>query len=148
MERIVCLLIFLTIKIQAQDEFIFWAEFSNKNLILYHQNETISIAMTKSEDKNPEYACELKYTENDLKFLKKNDFGDIDDESMKKIDKFNFLLARKNDLIDCFLHAKVDVKDFVNTNSLQAQSETYVRILPLRFIVEFHSNSAFIYYLR
>ncbi|OCX43479.1 hypothetical protein A7X81_00800 [Campylobacter ornithocola] len=148
MERIVCLLIFIIFNVTAQDEFIFWAELSNKNFILYHQNETISIAMTKSKNKKLEYACELVYTPSDLKTLIRNDFDVVAEEKMTKLDKFNFLNAHKNDLIDCFFNSKIDVKDFVKSEQASAQSETFVRILPLRFIIEFHDNSAFIYYLR
>ncbi|EAJ0348981.1 hypothetical protein YZ38_06565 [Campylobacter lari] len=148
MERIVCLLILIIFNATAQDEFIFWAELSNKNFILYHQNETISMAMTKSKNKNLEYACELAYTPSDLKSLIRNDFGMVAEEKMTKLDKFNFLNAHKNDLIDCFFNSKIDVKDFVKSEQTSAQSETYVRILPLRFIVEFHDNSAFVYYLK
>ncbi|EJF7416240.1 flagellar assembly protein FlgQ, partial [Campylobacter jejuni] len=50
MERIVCLLIFLSFKLFAQDEFIFWAELSSKNFILFHQNQNLSLAMTQSEN--------------------------------------------------------------------------------------------------
>ncbi|TXE80307.1 hypothetical protein FPD46_06150 [Campylobacter peloridis] len=148
MERIVCLLILVIFKAFAQDEFIFWAELSNKNFVLYHQNETISIAMTKSKDKKLEYACELLYTLSDLEKFIYDSFGNIDEEKMTKIDKFNFLNSHKNDLVDCFLNSKIDVKDFTKTNLASAQSETYVRILPLRFIIEFHSNSAIVYYLK
>ncbi|AJC91137.1 flagellar-associated protein FlgQ [Campylobacter subantarcticus LMG 24377] len=148
MERIVCLLIFIVFNTTAQDEFIFWAELSNRNLILFHQNETISMAMTQSKNKNLEYACELIYTPKDLKTFLRDDFGMIDEERMTKLDKFNFLNTHKNELIDCFFNSKIDVKDFVKSEQASAQSETYVRILPLRFTVEFHDNSAFIYYLK
>lgn len=83
-----------------------------------------------------------------MKSLVRNDFGMVDEEKMTKLDKFNFLNTHKNDLIDCFLNSKIDVKDFVKSEQASAQSETYVRILPLRFIVEFHDNSAFVYYLK
>ncbi|MBF7043797.1 hypothetical protein [Campylobacter volucris] len=148
MERIICLLIFLSFKVFAQDEFIFWAELSNKNLILFHQNETISIAMTKSKKKQLEYACEIPYNNKDFALLPRDNFGNIDEDKMSKMDKFNFLNSRKSDLIDCFLNFKIDVKDFTQTNLAITHSETYVRILPLRFIVEFNNNSFFIYYLK
>ncbi|CAM4140325.1 hypothetical protein [Campylobacter armoricus] len=148
MERIVCLLIFIIFNVIAQDEFIFWAELSNKNFILYHQNETISMAMTKSKNKTLEYACELVYTPNDLKNLPRDSFNVISEEKMKKIDKFNFLNAHKNDLIDCFFNSKIDVKDFVKSEQASVQSETYIRILPLRFSVEFHDDRAFVYCLK
>lgn len=148
MERIICLLIFLSLKVFAQDEFIFWAELSNKNLILFHQNETISIAMTKSKKKQLEYACEIPYNGKDFALLPRDNFGNIDEDKMSKMDKFNFLNSRKSDLIDCFLNFKIDVKDFTQTNLAMTHSETYVRILPLRFIVEFNNNSFFIYYLK
>ncbi|AJC86587.1 hypothetical protein [Campylobacter sp. RM16704] len=148
MERIVCLLIFIIFNVVAQDEFIFWAELSNKNFILHHQNETISMAMTKSKNKTLEYACEITYVQNDFKEKMYDDFGVIAEEKMTKLDKFNFLNIHKNDLIDCFFNSKIDVKDFVKSEQTYVQSETYVRILPLRFVVEFHDNSAFIYYLK
>ncbi|WP_291952523.1 hypothetical protein [Campylobacter sp.] len=147
MERIICLLICLCFfKVVAQDEFIFWAELSNKNLMLFHQNETISMAMTKSKNKKLEFACEIPYSSKD--FITRGNVGRISKEGMTKIDKFNFLNTHKSDLIDCFLNSKIDVKDFTNTNLASAQSETYVKILPLRFIVEFGDYSFFIYYLK
>ncbi|AJC88062.1 hypothetical protein [Campylobacter insulaenigrae] len=148
MERIICLLICLYFKVIAQDEFIFWAELSNKNLILFHQNETISMAMTKSKNKKLEFACEIPYSNKDFISLPRNDFGMVDEEKMTKLDKFNFLNLHKSNLIDCFFNAKIDVKDFTNTNFASAQSETYVRILPLRFMVEFNDYSVFVYYLK
>ncbi|EAI7227397.1 hypothetical protein CK594_02500, partial [Campylobacter coli] len=100
MERIVCLLILFSFKLIAQDEFIFWAELSNKNLILFHQSQNLSPAMTQSEDAISEFACEISYTDNDLKKLPRTELGMIDDD-MPKIIKFNFLNAHKDKLSDC-----------------------------------------------
>ncbi|EGK8164453.1 hypothetical protein LMQ51_000291 [Campylobacter coli] len=147
MERIVCLLILFSFKLIAQDEFIFWAELSNKNLILFHQSQNLSPAMTQSEDAISEFACEISYTDNDLKKLPRTELGMIDD-NMPKIIKFNFLNAHKDKLSDCFIGAKISVKDIVKMDLLKARNETYVKILPLRFSVEFGERSALIYYLK
>lgn len=147
MERIVCLLILFSLKIFAQDEFIFWAELSSKNYILFHQTQNLSLAMTRSERFDSEFACEISYTEQDLQNLPRNTLGLIDD-SMSKALKLKFLNFHKDDLNDCFIGAKISVKDIINTDLLRAQSETYVKILPLRFIVDFGEKSAIIYYLK
>ena len=147
MERIVCLLIFLSFKLFAQDEFIFWAELSSKNFILFHQNQNLSLAMTKSENVESEFACEIIYDEKDLKILPRTSLGIIDD-SMSKTIKFHFLNSYKEKLIECFIGAKISVKDIVNTDLFKARSETYIKILPLRFTVDFGEHSVIIYYLK
>lgn len=148
MERIVCLLIFFCFKCLAQDEFIFWAEFSTKNFILFHDSQVISPAMIKSDNKEQIFVCEIKYDDKDFNDLLKDDFKIIDDNKISRYEKYNFLLKHKDKLSDCFLSAKINIKDFVKTNQAQAQSETYVKILPLRFIVDFRSDKAMIYYLK
>ncbi|EMF7817548.1 hypothetical protein LZW16_02845 [Campylobacter coli] len=147
MERIVCLLIFFSFKLIAQDEFIFWAELSNKNLILFHQSQNLSPAMTRSENTISEFACEISYTDDDLKKFPRTELGMIDDDMSKAI-KFDFLNAHKDELSDCFMGARISVKDIVKTDLLKAQNETYVKILPLRFSVEFGERNALIYYLK
>ena len=62
--------------------------------------------------------------------------------------KFDFLNAHKDELSDCFMGARISVKDIVKTDLLKAQNETYVKILPLRFSVEFGERNALIYYLK
>ncbi|MEE6530784.1 hypothetical protein VWM68_11135, partial [Campylobacter coli] len=42
------------------------------------------------------------------------------------------LNAHKDELSDCFMGARISVKDIVKTDLLKAQNETYVKILPLR----------------
>ncbi|EAK8158322.1 hypothetical protein E7P83_00420 [Campylobacter jejuni] len=147
MERIVCLLIFLSFKLFAQDEFIFWAELSSKNFILFHQNQNLSLAMTQSENVEEQWVCEISYSDQDLKVLPRTSLGLIDD-NMSKTNKFNFLNSHKDELSDCFIGARISIKDIVNTDLLHAQSETYVKILPLRFTVEFGEQNAIIYYLK
>ncbi|AXP08478.1 flagellar assembly protein FlgQ [Campylobacter hepaticus] len=147
MERIICLLIFFSFKLFAQDEFIFWAELSSKNFILFYQKQNLSLAMTKSEDITTQWVCEIAYSDMDLKNLPRTSLGMIDDLMPKTI-KFNFLNSHIDELSDCFISAKISVKDIINANLLQAQSETYVKILPLRFIVEFGEQGAMIYYLK
>lgn len=147
MERIICLLILLNFKLFAQDEFIFWAELSSKNLILFHQNQSLSLAMTKSEEARSEFACEISYTPKDLEILPRTELGLIDDE-MPKTQKLSFLNSHKDALSECFIGAKISVKDLVKSELAKAQSETYVKILPLRFSVHFGENSFLIYYLK
>ncbi|KAA6225387.1 MULTISPECIES: hypothetical protein [unclassified Campylobacter] len=146
MERIVCLLIFLSVKLCCE-EFIFWAELTNKNLILFHQKQNLSLAMTNSENADSEFACEIKFSQKDYDELPKNELGLIDDD-MPKARKLSFLNEHKDELSECFIGAKISVKDIINTNLMQAKNETYVKILPLRFIVDFGQNSALIYYLK
>ncbi|EFU2059581.1 hypothetical protein HUL71_000413 [Campylobacter upsaliensis] len=145
MERIVCLLIFLSLKCFALEEFIFWAEFSSKNFVLFHQSQNISLAMTKSKNRVSEYACEIPYTQKDLSNFVRNELGLIEPSKMEQL---AFLNSHKDELGECFISAKISVKDIVKTDLLKAKSETYVKILPLRFSVDFGENSALIYYLK
>ncbi|MCW1360247.1 hypothetical protein [Campylobacter sp. US33a] len=146
MERIICLLIFFFFRLFAQDEFIFWAEFSNKNLILFHQNQNISLAMTRSANVKSELACEIAYNDNDLKILPKTELGLIDDDMSKTI-KLDFLNSHKDELLNCFIGAKIKINDYIQSENALANHETYIKILPLRFMVEFGNHFALIYYL-
>ena len=146
MERIVCLLVFFALKVFAQDEFIFWAELSSKNFILSYQNENVSSAMTKNANVFEEYVCDIIYTDDDLNYLQKTDLGVIDSQMPKKI-KLRFLNTHKNQLIECFIGSDIRVTDVVKNSFLQAGSKTYVKMLPLRFRVDFASNKALIYRL-
>lgn len=103
--------------------------------------------MTQSENVEEQWVCEISYSDQDLKVLPRTSLGLIDDNMPKTI-KFNFLNSHKDELSDCFIGARISVKDIVNTDLLRAQSETYVKILPLRFIVEFGEQNAIIYYLK
>lgn len=147
MERIICLLIFSSFKLFAQDEFIFWAELSSKNFILFHQSQNLSPAMTKSQNTWSEFACEIVYTQEDSNFLPRTELGFVDND-MPRNQKLVFLNSHKDELSECFIGAKVSIKDIVRSELAKAQSETYVKILPLRFSIEFGENSALIYYLR
>lgn len=144
MERIVCLLILFSFKLFAQDEFIFWAELSSKNLILFHQSQNLSPAMTKSENTQEEFVCEIEYNKEDEKNFTRTSLNFIEDKNQK----LAFLNTHKDELSECFIGAKIKVKDIVNTNFLKAQNETYVKILPLRFNADFGLKSVLIYYLK
>ncbi|WP_281526872.1 hypothetical protein, partial [Campylobacter avium] len=101
MERVVCLLILLCLNSLARSEFIFWAELSTQNYILFHQNESISPAMVQSKDVYEEYVCDIYYDEKDLLYLKKTDLGLIDDDMSKDL-KLRFLNKHKEKLLSCF----------------------------------------------
>ncbi|NDJ26595.1 hypothetical protein DMB95_01290 [Campylobacter sp. MIT 12-8780] len=146
MERIICVLVFALLSLSAQDEFIFWAELSNKDLILYHQSQSISSAMTQSEAVDEDFACELGYSEDDLSFLQKTALGVIDDEMPKAL-KLRFLNNHKERLFECFSKAEVRVSHTTKTQLLQAQSTTYLKFIPLRFRVYFANDKALIYQL-
>lgn len=45
----------------------FGQNFLTKNLILFHQSQNLSPAMTRSENTISEFACEISYTDDDLK---------------------------------------------------------------------------------
>lgn len=101
--------------------------------------------MTKSENRVSEYACEIPYTQKDLSNFVRNELGLIEPSKMEQL---TFLNSHKDELGECFISAKISVKDIVKTDLLKAKSETYVKILPLRFSVDFGENSALIYYLK
>lgn len=137
---------FLAVKLVAQNEFIFWAELTSKNLILSYQKENISPTMTKNGSFFEEYVCDLNYKEADLNYLKKTELGLIDDEMPKNI-KLRFLNEHKEELVECFVGAEIKIKDTITNSFLQAKSETYIKMLPLRFRVSFASHKALIYML-
>lgn len=147
MERVVCLLIVLCLNSLARSEFIFWAELSTQNYILFHQNESISPAMVQSKDVYEEYVCDIYYDEKDLLYLKKTDLGLIDDDMSKDL-KLRFLNKHKEKLLSCFNTLDVKIKDTVEADFLKAKSATYLKILPLRFSISFSNDRALIYYLR
>ena len=144
MARTLCLLAFAT-SLFAQ-EFIFWAEFSNKDFVLTHQSDYISPAMTSSEAVLEEYLCDLPYTSEDLQTLDKTALGGIDDE-MPRSKKLSFLNSHKNELAQCFTKAVIKVQDFVKIQKLQAQSQTFIKMLPTRFRVSFARDKAIIFRL-
>lgn len=101
--------------------------------------------MTKSKNRVGEYACEIPYTQKDLSNFVRNELGLIEPSKMEQL---AFLNSHKDELSECFISAKISVKDIVKTDLLKAKSETYVKILPLRFSVDFGENKALIYYLK
>lgn len=103
--------------------------------------------MTKSEDSESEFVCELFYTQKDLENLLRTELGLIDDE-MPKARKLEFLNEHKNELDECFIGARLVVKDITKTEFAKAQNETYIKILPLRFTIEFNENSALVYQIQ
>lgn len=147
MERTFLILSILCFKLLAQDEFIFWAELSSKNYVLFHQKESVSVAMTKSEDVVEEYVCDIAYDDKDLEYLQKTPLGSFDDSMPKKL-KLRFLNSHKDKLIDCFTSVDVKVRDTVSNSSMKANSATYIKFLPIRFSVVFSKDKALIYHLK
>lgn len=146
MERIVRLLILCASWLSAQDEFIFWAELSSKDLVLVHQSSNLSSAMTESKNVGEIYTCELSFSEADLTYLPKTNLGLIDNDMPKAL-KFRFLNAHKDELIDCFNSANIKVRDKITNNEMKASSQTFIQMLPLRFRVDFSQDKALIYQL-
>jgi len=145
-ERIIRLLILCFSWLCAQDEFIFWAELSSKDLMLVHQNSNLSMAMTASKNIGKIYTCELDFSDEDLKYLPKTNLGLIDNEMPKAL-KFRFLNAHKDELIECFNSANVRVRDKITNNEMKASTQTFIQMLPLRFRVDFSQDKALIYQL-
>ena len=102
--------------------------------------------MTQSELVSELYVCDLIYTSEDLQSLDKTALGGIDDE-MPRSKKLNFLNAHKNELVQCFTNADIKVQDFVKSQNLQAQTQTFIKMLPLRFRVTFARDRAVIFRL-
>ncbi len=144
MARTLCLLAFALVGFA--NEFIFWAEFSSKDFVLSHQSDYISPAMTQSELVSERYVCDIIYTSEDLQSLDKTALGGIDDE-MPRSKKLNFLNSHKNELVQCFTKADIKVQDFVKSQNLQAQTQTFIKMLPLRFRVNFARDRAVIFRL-
>lgn len=146
MERVVCLLICIVLHLSAQDEFIFWAELSDRDFILFHQNENVSSAMTSSAFALEEYSCHIIYTDEDLSYLQRTDLGSMDDE-MPKVLKLKFLNKHKNRLTECFFGTDTKVRGIMQNHLLRNQNATYITMLPTRFRVQFHNDKALIYRL-
>lgn len=139
-------MIFVCAQLVAQDEFIFWAQLSNRDFILFHQNENISPAMTSSALVLEEYACHIAYTDEDISYLQRTNLGSMDDEMPRAL-KLKFLNAHKGELIECFFGTQAKVKDILQNYSFQSQSTTYITMLPTRFRIEFHNDRAVIFKL-
>lgn len=134
-------LLILIINSLAQDEYIFWAKLSNKNLLLFHEEQNISPVMRESKELDLDFACELDY-----KNIKKQ-FPKLSLPPKSKKEKLIFLQKVKYDLLNCFVGAKIFIKSFTNTKSENTVDDTYVKISPLRFFIDFKSKSAIIYTL-
>lgn len=146
MERIVCILIFALAQLVAQNEFIFWAQLSNRDFILFHQNENISPAMTFTALAVEEYACHIAYADEDLHYLQRTKLGSMDDEMPRAL-QLKFLNSHKDELVGCFFDTQTKVKDILQTHRFQGQSTTFITMLPTRFRVEFHNDKAVIFKL-
>lgn len=132
--------------LSAQDEFIFWAELSNRDFILFHRNENVSSAMTSAVFTFEEYSCFISYTNEDLNFLQRTNLSSMDDEMPKAL-KLKFLNLHKDELSECFFGTNIKVRDIVRKSFLQTESATYITMLPTRFKVRFHNDKALIYRL-
>ena len=138
-------MIFALTQLVAQSEFIFWAQLSNRDFILFHHNENISPAMTTTLALE-EYACHITYTNEDLSYLQRTNLGSMDDEMPRAL-KLKFLNSHKSELMQCFFGTQAKVKDILQTQHFQSQSTTYITMFPTRFRVEFHNDKAVIFKL-
>ena len=102
--------------------------------------------MTETKDAEALFSCEIPFNENDFKTLPKTELGLIDDDMPKSV-KLSFLNSHKDKLSECFIGAKIKVKDIVNTELSKANVKTFVKILPLRFSIEFTQKSVLIFYI-
>lgn len=145
MEKIIFLLIFclLCFNKAVADEYLYWANLSNKNLVLFHEEQVISPAMMLSKKAFDNYACELEYARLKRLYPDKN----IIMPPKSKQEKNAFVRAYKNELFGCFFNQKVRVNSRLKTNNMQANTQTNIRVEPLRFSVVFGRNSAIIYTL-
>lgn len=126
------------------DEYIYWANISNKDLILYHEDQVVSPAMRLSKDPSSSFACELVYEK--LKKL----YPDVSLAlpPKTKAQKASFLNSYKAQLFSCFVGQKIIVNAKIQTNSLKASSLTNVRMAPLRFLIDFKPYEALIYIIK
>lgn len=69
MKKSVFLLIFSAL---SANEFIFWAQLTNKNFILHYHNEAISPSMVRSENTREVYICDIFYTDEERGDFHKN----------------------------------------------------------------------------
>lgn len=145
MKIIIFLLIFLCVGARA-NEFIFWAQLTSKDFVLHHLNEAISSAMTSKLSVREIYVCDILYTDDESANLPRTALGAIDDEMPKKR-KLAFLNAHKNELLNCFQNADIKVQDFSKTINHQNSTQTFIKILPIRFRVNFARDRAVIFRL-
>lgn len=85
MKKSVFLLIFSAL---SANEFIFWAQLTNKNFILHYHNEAISPSMVRSENAREIYVCDIFYTDEERGDFRKNaEFSRAEAERFKQISR-------------------------------------------------------------
>lgn len=134
------ILIFLNLLL-ANDEYIFWANVSNKNYILYHEDQVVSPVMRPSKDPKTFLACELKYK--DIRALYPD--ASLDLPPKDKAAKYAFFRIIKDELYLCFTGSKVLINAKDKVNNLNSSSLTNVRMAPLRFIAQFGLDSVLLF---
>ena len=100
------------------EEFIFWAKVDTKNQIVAFEEISFSKAMTLSPNPKPKFLCQIDA---------------FKDENTTTL---GFLNLHKDEIFDCFALKKVKNSQISNASNL--------KILPVRFMVEFKPKSAII----
>ena len=108
------------------EEFIFWAKVDTKNQIVAFEEISFSKAMTLSTNPKPKFLCQIDA---------------FKDENTTTL---GFLNLHKDEIFDCFALKKVMIKNELNVKNAQVTNASNLKILPVRFMVEFKPKSAII----
>ena len=108
------------------EEFIFWAKVDTKNQIVAFEEISFSKAMTLTSNPKPKFLCQ------------------IDAFKDENITTLGFLNLHKDEIFDCFALKKVMIKNELNVKNAQVTNASNLKILPVRFMVEFKPKSAII----
>nr|WP_196779746.1 hypothetical protein [Campylobacter concisus] len=108
------------------EEFIFWAKVDTKNQIVAFEEISFSKAMTLTPSPQPKFLCQIDA---------------FKDENTTTL---GFLNLHKDEIFDCFALKKVMIKNELNVKNSQVTNASNLKILPVRFMVEFKPKSAII----
>ena len=108
------------------EEFIFWANVNTKDQIIAHEEISFSRAMTLTPNPKPKFLCQIDA---------------FKDENTTTI---GFLNLHKDEIFDCFVLKKVMIKNEFKRKNNDISHTSNLKILPVRFMVEFKPKSAII----
>ena len=103
------------------EEFIFWAKVDTKNQIVAFEEISFSKAMTLTPNPKPKFLCQIDA---------------FKDENTTTL---GFLNLHKDEIFE-----KVMIKNELKVKNTQISNASNLKILPVRFMVEFKPKSAII----
>lgn len=129
MARNLCLLILLASTSFAYENYWFSYKITTENNIITNEERNISPIMV-NEEFTKKFLCQ------------------IDDKKTRSETTQNFLYKNYDNLLNCFYKVNSKVHSYGQIELKGSLNENDVRILPIKFTVEFNSNFANIYLLK